>query len=95
MCDQRGEWRNRSGSTPLDPASAEFTSAELGEARLTRRLIGIADAVAASPADSFPRAVSSNGELEGVCRFLGSDRVTPKAQESEDEPRLLLDALSS
>ena len=46
-------------------------------ARLTRRLMRIADAVAASPADSFPRAVSGDGELEGVYRFLSNDRVTP------------------
>jgi hypothetical protein len=31
-----------------------------------------------SPADSFPRVVSGDGELEGVYRFLSNDRVTPK-----------------
>jgi hypothetical protein len=62
----------------LGAVSAEFASAELGDARLTRRLMGIADAVAASPADSFPHAVSGDGELEGVYRFLSNDRVTPK-----------------
>jgi hypothetical protein len=66
------------GSKRVEAASAEFATADLGDARLTRRLMKIADAVAASPADSFPRMVSGDGELEGVYRFFNNDRVTPR-----------------
>lgn len=66
------------GAKRLEAASSEFESAELGDARLTRRLMTIADAVAASPSDSFPTLVSGDGELEGVYRFLSNDKVTPR-----------------
>lgn len=59
-------------------ASAEFAGAELGDERLTRRLMSIADAAAASPSVGFPEMTNSDGELEGVYRFLRNDRVTPQ-----------------
>ena len=62
----------------VEAASEEFALAELGDARLTRRLMTIADSVAGSPGVGFPRLVSGDGELEGVYRFLGNERVTPK-----------------
>ena len=58
----------------VEAASEEFALAELGDARLTRRLMTIADSVAASPEVGFPRLVSGDGELEGVYRFLGNER---------------------
>jgi hypothetical protein len=51
--------------------------AELGDERLQRRLLLIAAAADGSPALSFPRMTGSDGELEGVYRFLSNDRVTP------------------
>lgn len=57
--------------------SSEFEGAELGDPRLTRRLLRIADCVATAPAAGFPRLTSSDSELEGVYRFLGNERVTP------------------
>jgi Transposase DNA-binding/Transposase DDE domain len=62
----------------VEKVSAEFESAELGDERLTRRLLTIADAAAASPASSFPAMTSSDGELEGVYRFLSNERVSPE-----------------
>jgi hypothetical protein len=58
-------------SRRVEAASAEFASAELGDAWLTRRLMAIADTVATAPGDSFPRAASGDGEFEGVYRFVG------------------------
>ena len=61
----------------VEDVSAEFDSAELGDERLTRRLLTIASAAAASPTSSFPAMTSSDGELEGVYRFFGNERVGP------------------
>lgn len=65
-------------SPRIPAASEEFTGADLGDARLTRRLMRIADAAAASPSAGFPTMTQSDGELEGVYRFLGNSRVTPR-----------------
>src|SRR5512144_1156454 len=59
-------------------ASAEFAGAALGDRRLNRRLQSIADAAAAAPSAGFPTMMQSDGELEGVYRFLGNSRVTPR-----------------
>ena len=56
---------------------SEFEGAELGDARLTRRLLRIAGCVVTAPASGFPKLTSSDSELEGVYRFLGNERVTP------------------
>jgi hypothetical protein len=50
---------------------------DLGDERLNRRLMRIADAVSASPTSSFPAASGSDGELEGVYRFMSNARVSP------------------
>jgi Transposase DNA-binding/Transposase DDE domain len=55
----------------------EFESADFGDVRLARRLMRIADAAAARPSAGFPEISRSDGELEGVYRFLGNERVTP------------------
>lgn len=57
--------------------ASEFEGAELGDARLTRRLLRIAGCVVTAPAAGFPKLASSDSELEGVYRFLGNERVTP------------------
>jgi hypothetical protein len=61
----------------IEPVSSEFEDVDLGDERLNRRLRRIADAVAASPRSSFPEATGSDGELEGVYRFMSNARVTP------------------
>jgi hypothetical protein len=64
-------------SLRIAAASEEFAGAALGDGRLTRRLKRIADAAASAPSAGFPTMVQSDGELEGVYRFLANSRVTP------------------
>jgi hypothetical protein len=59
----------------IPAASEEFAGASLGDARLTRRLQTVADAIASGPAKSFPELCGSDSELEGVYRFVGNQRV--------------------
>src|SRR5689334_18981181 len=66
-------------SRRIPAASEEFAGADLSDARLTRRLMRIADAAAASPSAGFPTMVQSDSELEGVYRFLGNSRVAPRS----------------
>lgn len=54
---------------------AEFKNAQLGDARLTARLVDIAGALAGRPAESFPRAMGSEAELEGFYRFVRNEKV--------------------
>lgn len=59
--------------------SEEFRAAELGDERLRRRLMTIAERVSAAPDASFPQASGSDGELEGVYRFFGNGKVSAEA----------------
>ena len=63
----------------LAPLSTEFSTAALGDVRLTSRLMRIADLVAAAPGAGFPEQAGSAGELEGIYRFLANDKVSPEA----------------
>lgn len=58
--------------------SKEFAGAELGDARLSKRLCSLADQLAARPGESFPKALD-DAELEAAYRFFGNDDVTPEA----------------
>lgn len=60
---------------PLPRVVEEFAGAELGDERLDRRLVKVAETVAAYPARSFPKLCSTDGELEGLYRLLGNERV--------------------
>jgi hypothetical protein len=62
----------------IPAASEEFEAADLGDDRLRRRLMRIADAAATSPSAGFPTVTQSESELEGVYRFLANSRVTPR-----------------
>lgn len=66
-------------SPRLAPLSAEFEDAALGDARLTRRLMVLANAAEAKPSASLPGRASSIGELEANYRFLENDSVLPEA----------------
>lgn len=65
------------GRPRVPETSAEFSRAEFGDERLTRRLVRIADAAARAPSSGFPAMVKSDAELEGVYRFLRNEHVTP------------------
>jgi hypothetical protein len=59
----------------VPPIREEFIGAELGDARRSRRLVQIAEALAADPARSLPEAMGSEAGLEGAYRFFGNPRV--------------------
>jgi hypothetical protein len=54
----------------------EFTGADLGDLRLSKRLLGIAERMAEQPDRSFPKAVRGEAELEAVYRFFQNEKVT-------------------
>lgn len=58
--------------------SCEFSDAELGDARLSRRLGLLADKLADRAGESLPKALD-DAELEAAYRFFGNARVTPEA----------------
>lgn len=68
--------RKRAEAAPT--LATELAEADLGDERLNRRLVLIADCVADRPGESFPKALD-DAELEAAYRFFGNDRVTPEA----------------
>jgi hypothetical protein len=62
---------------PADLAT-EMSGAEFGDARLSRRLRKIVEAVQVAPDQSFP-ALFDDGQLEGAYRFFNNEAVTPEA----------------
>ena len=93
------DWRARMGVGPppagaaaLDPADgldgpswaeAEFGGADLGDARLSARLVKIAQAMGARPMASFPQAAGGGrAEIKGYYRFIDrpdKDAAAPSA----------------
>lgn len=57
----------------------EFSEAQLGDSRRTKRLQEIARSAALSPAVGFPQMVETDGELEGIYRFFGNGAITARA----------------
>ena len=58
--------------------AGEFSGAKLGDGRLERRVLKVADALAATPDESFPMVTADDGELEALYRFLNNERVEPE-----------------
>src|SRR5690242_20641611 len=58
--------------------SSELAGAELGDARLSKRLGLLADQLSARPGESFPKALD-DAELEAAYRFFGNADVSPEA----------------
>jgi Transposase DNA-binding/Transposase DDE domain len=56
----------------------ELGRAEFRDARLSRRLQGLAARLRANPSLSFPKALVGGAELEGAYRFFGNPVVTPE-----------------
>lgn len=56
--------------------SAEYAGAALGDLRLTKRLLAIANRMAEQPERSFPKAMQGEAELEAVYRFFQNESVT-------------------
>ena len=57
--------------------ASEFVGAELGDARLGRRLTAIVHQLVGAPDLPFPRAMATGADLEGHYRFLRNPAVTP------------------
>jgi hypothetical protein len=55
-----------------------MSGAEFGDARLSRRLRKIVEAVQVAPDQSFP-SLFDDGQLEGAYRFFNNETVTPEA----------------
>ena len=57
----------------------EYDVAELGDARLDRRLVHLAKMMARQPEVSFPKAAANDADLEATYRFLSNDDVSAEA----------------
>src|SRR5690349_18003620 len=68
--------RKPSGSLPA--LSFEVVEADLGDVRLTQRLVLLVDSLANRTEESFPKALDDS-ELECAYRFFGNAKVTPDA----------------
>jgi len=62
----------------FDQLADEMADAELGDARLSRRLGLIVGAIAQRPGKSLPKALVSSAALEATYRFMSNDAVTPE-----------------
>ena len=56
----------------------EFEGAELGDERLSRRLVDIAGRMCLEPDRGIPRLMASEAQLEATYRFIGNERVSPE-----------------
>ena len=64
---------------PIGSTTAtEVAEADLGDRRLNRRLVALAERLADRAGDGFPKAFDE-AELEAAYRFFGNDRITPAA----------------
>ena len=62
--------------SPVPSLESEFSGADLGDLRRTKRLQKIAELAAANPSLGFPRQAGTSGVLEGTYRFLNNPSVT-------------------
>lgn len=56
----------------------EYGKVDLGDRRLDKRLIKMANAALRRPNQGFPQMMGSDAELEATYRFFNNPRVTPK-----------------
>jgi hypothetical protein len=59
--------------------AGEFAGAMLGDVRLTKRLVQIAERLVVNPALPFPRAMAMDADLEGYYRFLRNPETSFQA----------------
>jgi hypothetical protein len=57
----------------------EYEDAELGDRRRSNRLVLMAQAMAESPATSFPKVFTEDADLEGAYRFFNNRRISPES----------------
>jgi hypothetical protein len=63
----------------LEDIASEYRAAVLGDRRRSARLARVAQDLARNPGLSFPEAMGTEGQLEGLYRFLNNDEVTFEA----------------
>lgn len=63
----------------LEDIASEYRGAVLGDRRRSERLERVAQDLARNPGLSFPEAMGTEGQLEGLYRFLNNDEVTFEA----------------
>jgi hypothetical protein len=57
----------------------EFKGAQFGDARLSARLVALAEGVGAMPEESLPHAMQTEKALDAAYRFFNNDAVKPSA----------------
>jgi hypothetical protein len=57
--------------------SEEVAGCQFGDARLTKRVQKLADALGRKPNISIPAALTTKADIEGCYRFFNNDKVTP------------------
>jgi len=62
--------------TPPQWAASEFASAQLGDRRLTQRVVKIATNLAQSPGGTLPQAFPEWAQLKGAYRFFDHPKIT-------------------
>lgn len=67
------------GSAMAGTLLDEVGGAEFGDARLSQRLLKIAESLGARPATSIPAAADGRAEMEAAYRFFRNSKVTPEA----------------
>ena len=65
-------------STPTQWAQSEFALAELGDQRLTQRLVHIGTALAQNPGGTLPQAFPEWKDLKAAYRFFSQPKVGPE-----------------
>lgn len=70
--------RARRSRQAVPSVASEFAAADLGDPRLTRRLVEIANDCSERPDWSFPEMMRSEAALEALYRFEGNERVEPQ-----------------
>ena len=59
-------------------ALEEFRGAELGDRRLSKRLLSLVERLVVNPAASFPKVAGTDAALEATYRFFRNPSVTPQ-----------------
>jgi hypothetical protein len=79
-CPDRANTRaNTPAGTPAGWVHREFGGAQLGDARLSRRLLDLGTAFFARPQANIPQACGSTAAAKAAYRFFDNDRVTMDA----------------
>src|ERR1700689_3185433 len=73
---QADHFMNTSLMAPAQWAQNEFGFAQLGDQRRNRRLVNIAERLAANPGGTLPQAFPDWAQLKAAYRFFGQKGVT-------------------